>query len=305
MIKATCRALIDGPETPIIRRSLQALLNYNCLLTFCFHELDVLIKSDGLLMNVCGSQEIPIFNRPPRNRTINELSEEDTYALPRFLNHQLCLLMVHLWILNTVVICSRHRYRFCSEELLIVCLMPLATGDPWMTLIPSNFWGDAIDWNIAFHWFIDHLFIIFYHIISGKSIEGWIGQLHKFKKGIFDHRAKPHYLIELDLYDKLVHPQYIIQCPIDCWRVFEFLDGNNVRTCRPGSSPVSGHAHSLKYCTTLFPNGMVAGVSGTLSNNNDFGVLNLLRLTQYLENILMPGGLLPALFGDSVSLGHN
>lgn len=139
MIRTTWRAIIGGPETPMIRRSLQALLYYNCLLTFCFHELDVLIESDDMLMDVCGSQEIPIFNRPPRNRTINELSEEDTYALPRFLKHQLCLLMVHLWILNTVVIGPRHRYRFCSEELLIVCLIHLATGDPWMTLIPSHF----------------------------------------------------------------------------------------------------------------------------------------------------------------------
>lgn len=84
-----------------------------------------------------------------------------------------------------------------------------------------------------------------------------------------------------------------------------FLDNANVRACRPGSSPVSGNKHGLKYCTTLFPNGMVTGVSGTLSNNNDFGVLNLLRLTQHLENILMPGGLLPVLFGDLVFLGHN
>jgi hypothetical protein len=69
-------------------------------------------------------------------------------------------------------------------------------------------------------------------------------------------------------------------------------------------------AHGLKYQTTLFPNGMVAGVFGTSSNNNDVGVLNLSRLTQHLERVLfpqfvMPGGLLPALYGDSVFLGHN
>ena len=77
-------------------------------------------------------------------------------------------------------------------------------------------------------------------------------------------------------------------------------------------SSLSGYikAHGLKYQTTLFPNGMVAGVFGTSSNNNDVGVLNLSRLTQHLENLLfpqyvMPGGLLPALYGDSVFLGHN
>jgi len=69
-------------------------------------------------------------------------------------------------------------------------------------------------------------------------------------------------------------------------------------------------AHGLKYQTTLFPNGMVAGVYGTSSNNNDLGVLNLSRLTQHLEDLLFPdyvmgGGLLPALFGDAIFLGHN
>jgi hypothetical protein len=74
------------------------------LLTVCFHELDLLIERDDLLCNIHGDQEIPIFNLPPRNRTIDELSEEDAYALTRFRKHQLRLLMVHLRIPNTVAI---------------------------------------------------------------------------------------------------------------------------------------------------------------------------------------------------------
>ncbi len=69
-------------------------------------------------------------------------------------------------------------------------------------------------------------------------------------------------------------------------------------------------AHGLKYQTTLFPNGMVAGVFGTSSNNKDLGVLNLLRLMQHSESLLFPnlvmaGGLVPALFGDAIFLGHD
>ncbi len=68
--------------------------------------------------------------------------------------------------------------------------------------------------------------------------------------------------------------------------------------------------HGLKYQTTLFPNGMVAGVFGTSSNNIDLGMLNLSRLTQHLESLLFPnlvmaGGLLLTLFGDAIFLGHN
>ena len=50
---------------------------------------------------------------------------------------------------------------------------------------------------------------------------------------------------------------------------------------------------------------MVAGVFGASGSHNDVGVLNLSRLTEYLEEILypdfvMPGGLLPVLYGDAI-----
>jgi len=48
---------------------------------------------------------------------------------------------------------------------------------------------------------------------------------------------------------------------------------------------------------------MVAGVNGTSSYKNDLGVLNHSRLTQHLEDLLLPdfvmgGGLLPALTSE-------
>ncbi len=68
--------------------------------------------------------------------------------------------------------------------------------------------------------------------------------------------------------------------------------------------------HGLKYQNVLFPNGMVAGVFGTSLSHNDVGVLNMSRLTCYLEEVLHPeyslaGGLLPALYGDSIFMNLN
>ena len=34
------------------------------------------------------------------------------------------------------------------------------------------------------------------------------------------------------------HEEFVIQCPLESWHVFEFLDDTAVRTCRPGSGPV-------------------------------------------------------------------
>jgi hypothetical protein len=52
MISTTCRAVIGGPEFPLSQRLLRALIYYNCLLSFCFLELDVLIERDDALLNV-------------------------------------------------------------------------------------------------------------------------------------------------------------------------------------------------------------------------------------------------------------
>ncbi len=145
--------------------------------------------------------------------------------------------MVHLQIPNSVVIGPRQRYRFSGEELLIVCLTRIATGDPWTRLIPSHFGGDVRCWSIAFWWFIIHLFINFYYKISGGSIVGWIDQIQDVKKAILDHLAKPAHPFELDYDEELGNPQCIIQCPIESWRVFGFLNDTNSRTCRPGSGP--------------------------------------------------------------------
>jgi hypothetical protein len=107
--------------------------------------------------------------------------------------------MVHLRIPNTVVIVPRHRYRFSGEEILIICLTHFATGHPWTRLIPSHFGGDPRRWIVAFHWFIDHLFVLFYHKISGRSIDGWIGHIHEFKRSILGCLAKPAHPVKVEL----------------------------------------------------------------------------------------------------------
>jgi len=55
---------------------------------------------------------------------------------------------------------------------------------------------------------------------------------------------------------------------------------------------------------------MIGGVFGSSLSHNDLGILNMSRLNRYLEEILypdyvMPGGLLPALFGDAIFMHQN
>jgi hypothetical protein len=72
-------------------------------------------------------------------------------------------------------------------------------------------------------------------------MDGLIGQIHDFKKSILGPLAKPEHPFEVEFNNELAHPQCIIECPIDSWRVFRFLDDTNIWTCRPGSRPVGNH----------------------------------------------------------------
>ena len=89
MISTTHWAMLGGPESPVMQRLLQAVTYYSCLLTFCFHELDVLVQNDDALLNIHEDQVIPLLNSPPRNQLIDDLSEEGAYAWTRFCKHRL------------------------------------------------------------------------------------------------------------------------------------------------------------------------------------------------------------------------
>jgi hypothetical protein len=139
------------------------------------------------------------------------------------------------------VITTQQRHQFTGEEILIVCLAKIGTGIPWTHLIPDNFGGDVWRWSAGFRWFINHLFIHFYHKISGHSIEMWLDHIDDFKQAILDSLTQPAHSIEQEYFDDIGHPeraQLLVHCPAEFWRVFSFLDDTNIRTCRPGSGPI-------------------------------------------------------------------
>ncbi len=45
-----CQQRFGGQDSPYTTRLLRILMYYQCLLTFCFHELDVLIETDDALL---------------------------------------------------------------------------------------------------------------------------------------------------------------------------------------------------------------------------------------------------------------
>ena len=114
----------------------------------------------------------------------------------RFTKDQLHQFKVHLRIPNSAYL-PRRRYRFTGEELLVVCLVDIATGDPWLHLIPVNVGGGLARWSDGFELFVNHIFVQFYHKISGTSLCLWSGQMGDFRRALHDKLTSPPCELEL------------------------------------------------------------------------------------------------------------
>jgi hypothetical protein len=117
--------------------------------------------------------------------------------------------------------------------MLIVSLSKIGTGLSWMLLCKDIFGGNPRRWSPGFKWFINHLFINFYHKISGRSIKLWLGELDSFNQAILNRLAQPAHPMEAKYFDNIGHSeraQYAIHCQPEFWRVFGFLDDTNVRS---------------------------------------------------------------------------
>ena len=120
--------------TPKLRSRSSSLMSKECriiiaLLVIVESELDVLSTVEVDIRALRLSDLPPLRLHPNQNRTIDSLDPSFAYQYTRFTKDQLHLLKAHLRIPNSVYL-PRRRYRFTGEELLVVCLAKIATGDP-------------------------------------------------------------------------------------------------------------------------------------------------------------------------------
>ena len=129
------------------------------LLYLCMNELDIFIHSEINTRTLRSEDTSLIFKSS---------SEQDTR-----LSWSWILLHYHSLHQRTIVILLRRHYWLTREEVLIVCLERISTRNPWHYLIPRNFGGRLARWSGAFEWFINFIYVRFYHNISGKSMSMW------------------------------------------------------------------------------------------------------------------------------------
>jgi hypothetical protein len=172
----------------------------------------------------------------PKNRRIDDLSPDEAYRWTRFTKAQLYLLLLHLripeWLPSTT-----NRYRFTGEEVLLVSLTRIDTGEAFYDFIPSKFGGGpAAKWSKAFKWFIDHTFNTFYHKITGNSMLQWTGHVDFFRTVITNKVAEVPVSVRRIVNGVETTLTYAVTCDIETFRIFGFIDDTGVPTCIPGGS---------------------------------------------------------------------
>jgi len=185
----------NEPNTPLFHRILKGIWFYHGLFTFCCYKVDALIDEETSIIYIRQHQLFPIEDTPVRNRSIDEISESTAKELTRFNKEQLWVLLLHWRIPERVM--TGYQHVFSGEEILLVSLARIATGDPWIRLIKGYFGGEPRRWSYAFKWFVNHLFTLFFNKISGHSIEMWLPEMQHFKQLIVDRLRKPAHFREL------------------------------------------------------------------------------------------------------------
>jgi hypothetical protein len=210
------------------------------------------------------------------------------------------------------------------ETIFIVSLAKISTGMAWYRLIRGWFGGNPDYWCYAFGWFIDYIFVTFYHKISGNSMMLWVNQIDEMRKSIWEKMKTAPCQVER-FFEGSTNEMDIIDIEFEVFRLFGFLDDTCTYMNRPGAGPADAreHAprrigahdiqrafftgylrkHGLKFQHLLLPNGMYGSVWGSSIAHNDTGILNISGLVDYLQDILswIPGTrIYPALYADGI-----
>ena len=138
-------------------------------------ELDVLTQIEIDIRAFRPEDRLPLYLI--QNRSIDNLDQSFAYTYTCFTKEKLCKIFSHVRHQTTVNI-TRRNYKFTGEDIMIVSLARITTGDAWHCLIPLNFGDGTSRCSEALLWFINYVFIHFYHKISRKilrcGLDRWV-----------------------------------------------------------------------------------------------------------------------------------
>lgn len=275
------------------------------------------IDSRSLLMFPINSiyEETILSTRNKRNRCINELNDTTAYFFTGFTVNQLHKMYLHLRIPQYFFPVNR-RCRYTGEETLVTFLYWLRKGSSFIEMSSLVFGGDARDFSHMMRLIVHHLYVTFYHKISGDSLRMWTDYIDDFRLAIYNRLTSNPRWWEMAVFPDM---HAIMDLSYECFRIFGFLDDVEMATSRPGDTTnrrmfflhdvqrafYSGYfkSHGLKAQAVLLPNGMYGSVFLSSMAHNDIGTLNLSGIDDYLQTLLVNqliDGHFPSLYVDAI-----
>jgi len=298
----------------------QLLIFTSEMLDISLRAVDILLK-DLIVFTAIKESEWtpPVANLPKKNRTINEWCEVAIREYTNFEKEWLVTLKEFFFHeCNDIVdgklrVSSRHVYG--DEFVLLLSLAYFTTGNDYKELA-HVFGGDCAAYSHAIRWFTNHIHDKYYNLISGTSMEIWIGQTHDFRQAFFE-----------SCFCNEDGECEVEGLTFDSFRPFSIIDCMGVSTCAPGTGPIHGTndrrpnwyaiqmAFYTRYgkkwglklqCVTL-PNGMFMHIFCTSLAQNDIGVLNISGIQIELRRLFIEndirvgdGNFFPAIVGDDI-----
>lgn len=271
------------------------------------------------------AEDLSIFIRrrnrfyPPRYRTLADISRSDCYSWFGMSPHNLRTMYRHWRVPNRFRSASRHT--FSGEECFIITLYYMIKGIPFTSMARNTFGGDPRRFSDMFGLMIDHLYITFYHKISGDSMRQWMPRYLDRCRALIHNALSDGVLWEAQYLDgEIINEEWILHhFDYDSFRVFGFMDDMAIETARPGDSRsrdmdfvhdiqrsfYSGYlrAHGLKAQVVYLHIGIIGSVFITELRQYDNGVQNMSGLNDYLISLfngILIDGLLPTLYVDGI-----
>lgn len=256
----------------------------------------------------------------PRWRAIDSLPDDNhSEELFGFKIMELELLLVHLRI---PMVFRMDGYVFTGEEAMLIYFHYIRTATPFTRAANHIFGGDPRRFTLYIRAMVNHLYLNFYHKISGDSMVQWLPYINQFRRAIHDKLMAG--LIEERRGDGSTI-NWEIYYPFETFRIFGWIDDTDLQTTRPREARVTRvrdrdeirdtqrafynryfRHHGLKSQVLHLPNGMIGSIYICSLRHNDNGVQNLSGLNEYLVRILQPlysrGGrnIFPAVYGDGI-----
>lgn len=269
----------------------------------------VLLQMLQILMtdNNVGGIERPI--KKVKLFSLEDFDRNGFSELFRFRSPQDIRLLIQLLEIPAHV-CTRKRYRFSGEEVVLISLIRLAYPLRWRDVMAYFPGRERWQLQSAFYWFLEYMIRNWGYLVSNNRLF-WLPYLGKSAEAI---RKK------LASLPNAASRQYHPSATVDGgFSIFGFIDNTIVAMCRPGGGGGDGEQaprvprdiqqawwtgwkklHGIKWQTVVLANGMDFDIYGPVSTRHpDSYTLRMSRIEEKLANLQSGEQFKFKIYGDS------